>query len=330
MRILFPVESRLREAVVIQMRSHVEAHQDRPSFSVVIPAYNAERFLAAAIQSALAQSYPPAEVIVVDDGSTDNTLQIAQSFGASVHCISQKNSGASTARNAGIQAARHEWIALLDADDLWHPEKLARQAEQIMAEPEVDLLYTSCQCFFEDRVEKLALAPPASQIKQVLFDRVPFMPSSVVLSRAKILQIGGFNPAMRFVEDWEMWLRLVQAGARFAGLSEPLTYYRRSPQGLSHQVSPTLQYQTLVVRKFIATDAPAPIRWWKQARVISRMECEAAILARECGHADYFGWMRRSLLRFPFPLSPFSQRYRIALHMLLTSMGVLRRASRSQ
>jgi glycosyltransferase involved in cell wall biosynthesis len=125
--------------------------------SVVIPAYNAARFLPLCLPSVFAQTYKPEEVIVVDDGSTDNTAEVAAELGARV--IRRENGGISAARNTGIQNASCEWIALLDADDSWAPEKLERQAACI--QPDTILVYTGVR-FFDDngsRGEHLAIDP---------------------------------------------------------------------------------------------------------------------------------------------------------------------------
>jgi glycosyltransferase involved in cell wall biosynthesis len=108
----------------------------RPLVSVIVAAYNAEATLAETLRSALAQSYRPVEIILVDDGSTDRTAEIASSF-AEVILIRQANAGVAAARNAGIRASRGEWLAPLDADDLWHPAKLERQVAAALAAPEL-------------------------------------------------------------------------------------------------------------------------------------------------------------------------------------------------
>jgi len=293
-------------------------------FTVVMPAFNAAAFIAEALDSALSQTLPPAEVIVVNDGSTDETLQIVQRYGDRVRCISQENKGLPTARNIGIRNATNEWIALLDSDDRWRADKLESQAAVILENPAVDLVYTDTYTFFEDRVENLIPAPPASNIKKELMNSAPFSVSSVVFRRSKAIKIGGFDPAMRLAEDWDMWLRLIEAGAEFAAVAEPLTFYRRSPLGLSHQAARLLEYQHIVVRKHIARDASTLDRWWKHSRLIGRLEGEAAIVMRETGSSDYLSCMMRSLIRHPFPLSATDKRFKVALHMLLSKAGVLR------
>src|SRR5689334_19281127 len=111
--------------------------------SVVIPAYNYGRYLGRAIDSALAQTRPVDEIIVVDDGSTDNTREVAESFGERIIYVYQKNKGLSAARNTGIRKATGDWVAFLDADDWWHPDKIKRQLEAASKDPEIGLVYTA-------------------------------------------------------------------------------------------------------------------------------------------------------------------------------------------
>jgi glycosyltransferase involved in cell wall biosynthesis len=298
-------------------------------FSVIIPAFNSAAFIAKTLESALAQTHPPAEVIVINDGSTDETLQIVQGFGDRVRCISQENRGLPGARNTGIENAEYEWIALLDADDLWRADKLELQAAAILANPAADFVYTSCYTFYGDRMEKLLSAPPAFQVKQKLQTLVPFVPSSAVFRRSKAIEVGGFDPTMRLTEDWDMWHRLINAGTEFAAVLEPVTLYRRSPTGLTHQQAALkLEYEKLVVRKYIARDASLVERWGKRTRVISRLEGEAAIVMRETGSGNHLTHMLISLFRYPLPLSLTDNRHKIALHMILTRLGLLRAPAR--
>ena len=127
----------------------MRTQKDRMTVSAVIPAYNSGESIARAIESVLCQTYPADEIIVVDDGSTDNTAEMVQSFGERVIFIRQENAGASVARNTGIQAARFDWIAFLDADDEWVPEKLRLQVELLQRHPELVWTmsnYFSCAC----------------------------------------------------------------------------------------------------------------------------------------------------------------------------------------
>lgn len=116
--------------------------------SCIIPVYNGERFLGEALESVLAQTYQPLEVIVVDDGSTDETARIARHYGDRVRYVWQPNAGETSARNLGITVAQGEYIAFLDADDVWHSEKLEQQTARFQEQPHLDLCFTQFQHFW--------------------------------------------------------------------------------------------------------------------------------------------------------------------------------------
>ena len=125
----------------------------KPTISVVIPCYNAAPFLRETLESVFVQTYPPLEIIVVDDGSTDESAVIAESFGSPVRVIRQENQGESVARNRGIEEAGGDWVAFLDADDLWLPNKLERQIQVLRDAPESMAIHTGCCRFFPDGTE---------------------------------------------------------------------------------------------------------------------------------------------------------------------------------
>lgn len=227
--------------------------------SVVIAAYNAGPWIAATLQSVAAQTHAADEVIVVDDGSTDATAEIAAAHGA--HVISIPNSGVSAARNRGIDEARNDWIALLDADDLWRADKLARQVEAIVAAPQAVVISSDHYQFAEDgrllrpslldarRDRFMRLAPrevaPAIyrltdmgcgliRLGQALF------PSTWLLHRDLTRRIGGFDPALRRCEDYEFLLRMLAHGDLLV-VDEPLMGYRVQSNGLSRNAEAMAQ-----------------------------------------------------------------------------------------
>ena len=119
-----------------------------PLISCIVPVFNGERYLGKALESILKQTYQPLEIIVVNDGSTDGTAAVAARYGDQIHYVRQNNAGAPTARNLGLSVARGEFVAFLDSDDLWHPEKLERQMARFDACPQIDLCVTYVQNFW--------------------------------------------------------------------------------------------------------------------------------------------------------------------------------------
>lgn len=205
-----------------------------PLVSAVIPAYNTERYLRRAIESVLAQSYRPLECIVIDDGSTDRTGEIARSFGERVRYVAQLNSGASAARNAGIEAARGEYIAFLDADDYWLDTKLEHQMRVLAAHPGLRLISTQWTWL------PSATDPEVTDFKGPAFDpaAVQLMPGwesllrdpylgtpTVIVETAAARACGGFDTTLRSAEDVDFFLRVCD-DKPYVVLKQPLLGYQ--------------------------------------------------------------------------------------------------------
>jgi len=201
-----------------------EAHR---TVSVVIPVFNGAATLPAAIASVRRQTHPALEILVIDDGSTDATPQIIQSLAAAdLRPLHQANGGASSARNAGIRAARGDLIAFLDADDEWLPEKLARQVEYMASHPEIDLVYTLIEQIDDDgRVIGIRPLQRGHDDYAHLFHSNRIPTSSVLARREALLGAGLFDESIRVTQDYDMWLRIAARG-RFAGIPETLARYR--------------------------------------------------------------------------------------------------------
>lgn len=209
-----------------------------PRVSVVTPCFNAAEFIDATIASLQAQSLTDWEMVVVDDGSSDGSPQRVEACGdARVRLLRQANAGPSAARNAGIAAARSEYIAFLDADDLALPQRLAAQAAVLDADPALAVVASGFTWI--DAAGAPLPSPHSWQypfdlnaLRDWLFD-CPLVPSATMIRRAAWQAVGGFDPALRGGEDWHFWLRLVLAGQRMAWLKEVVTLYRRLPTGLA-------------------------------------------------------------------------------------------------
>jgi glycosyltransferase involved in cell wall biosynthesis len=175
------------------------------SVSVIIPAYNAARFLPEALESVFSQTWPELEVIVVDDGSTDDTREMLKPYGERIQYLHKENGGPASARNLGLRHARGRFVAFLDADDLWLPRKTELQMAQ-MTDSRVGLTGSSGN---EDGGR--SGAAQEMHYERMLM-RNPFSASSVLCRRASIDDVGFFEESRLFqgVEDWDMWLRMVQ------------------------------------------------------------------------------------------------------------------------
>ncbi len=216
------------------------------TFSVVIAAYNAADTLGEAIRSVLAQTRQDFELIVVDDGSSDDTAAIAAGFAADrrVQIHSQENAGPSAARNQGIALAKGEYVSMLDSDDLWLPNYLARMARALESNPRAGFAYTDAWVleeasghFLRETTATLRHHPPepvsGEQFIAALL-RHNFVHNSVTVRREVFEQVGVYDTNISHGEDYELWLRIVISGFDAAWVAGPLAIYRFRRGSLSH------------------------------------------------------------------------------------------------
>lgn len=215
-----------------------------PTVSVIIPSYNCEAYIAETINSILNQTYKDFELIVVDDGSTDRTLDIVTSFGPSVRLINQANGGVCKARNHGLGEAKGKFVCLMDHDDFWFPDKLERQIQTFQEHPEAGVVYSQ-EILWHPRVSDGAYPDPASYDLTEYADDIdinlsgwiyhqlllePCMLTSAAMFRAEVFaQCGTFDESLPFSEDWDLWLRLSRQYP-FICLRRPTTLYRQHPR----------------------------------------------------------------------------------------------------
>jgi glycosyltransferase involved in cell wall biosynthesis len=203
-----------------------------PLVSIVTPAFNAGKFICETIQSVRAQTFANWELIVVDDGSTDDTQKAVEPFltDPRIRLLCQINLGVSLARNAALRVSKGEWIAFLDADDVWFPEKLAQQLSAVELKPAANLVFTNYFIWDGDRDLELrfknASKFPADQLERRLIFHNLFGMSSVLVRRSVLEEAGEFDQTVAPAEDWDIWLRIADKGLRAVGIDKALLRYR--------------------------------------------------------------------------------------------------------
>lgn len=206
-----------------------------PRVSVVIPAYNAAQFVGATISSVLAQTFGDLEIIVIDDGSTDHTASVVASFEkAQYH--HQPNRGPAAARNAGLRRARGEYVAFLDADDVWAPEMLDACVSVLDSDPEIGVVHTNWRVInATGKVvqENSGWRPWRGQVFDRLLIDIPMNTSTIVWRKRCYDDIGGFDETPEINDDWYNWLRIAHQGWEFECIPEPLVCRRRHGNSLT-------------------------------------------------------------------------------------------------
>ena len=214
---------------------------DTPSFSVVIAAYQLADLVGGAIESALSQTVEPLEVIVCDDGSTDGTAEAVAAYGERVTYLWQENAGEAAARNAGARAATAEFVSILDADDVYLPQRLEALGELVMARPDLDILVSDAYLEVDGQLFRRCYGaswPFVSDDQRLGIVQRNFILGHAAVRREILLAAGGFDESLRYAEDWDLWAGLILSGSR-AGLGdEPLARYRVRQGSLSsHRVN---------------------------------------------------------------------------------------------
>jgi len=245
-----------------------------PLVSVIIPAYNAEKFIADTLDSVFAQTYRPIEVLVVDDGSTDKTAKIIKEFQASkvnrsnrtnLTYIYQENSGPSKARNVGIKAAKGEYIAFLDADDLWTKNKLEKQIKLFKQDPRIDVVFTDAKVtrFKNNKIQENIMFPK-NRLNKEFFGhdfivinplekllKINFMLTPCVVAKKSCFKNSiFFNEKRRYVEDWELWLKM-SVHYTFGYVNEVCVHVKDEGDGLSSNSSEMILSMIEVIESFI-------------------------------------------------------------------------------
>lgn len=215
------------------MPAYIE--QEQPLVSVIIPNYNHARYVADAIRSVLAQEYRRYEIIVVDDGSVDDSREVIGAFGDQVVPIYQPNSGLSAARNTGVRAARGSLIGVLDADDMYEPDYLGTLISTLLKNPHADGIYCGYR-FVDDSNNPLPQVEvrchSQDRLYEALLDGNFLVPESVLLYRRVYEEVGLFNETLRACEDWDVWLRAARL-YKIIHSCKILTRHRTLPGSMS-------------------------------------------------------------------------------------------------
>jgi GT2 family glycosyltransferase len=205
----------------------VEPLAEPPTFSVVVAAYEAAATIGSALASALEQTLPPHEVIVVDDGSEDDLDAALTPFADRITVLRQENKGAGPARNAAVAAASGEFVTILDADDRYDPRRLQELAALAMERPDLDLIGTDARLLVEGREVGTfsAFNPFASEGQRAAIFASCFVGGWPAVRRAHFNAVGGFDESLRIAQDWDCWLRVILAGAKAGFVDAPLYDY---------------------------------------------------------------------------------------------------------
>jgi GT2 family glycosyltransferase len=201
-----------------------------PTFSVVIAAYQAAGFVADAIESVLAQTLRPIEIVVCDDGSTDELEAALAPYADEITLLRKENGGPASAKNLGAQATSGEFVAILDADDVYLPERLEALAELAAARPGLDILTTDCLIVSNGRYVRNCYCGEyrfeVDDQRRGILERNFVGPGQMAVRREALLSVGGFDEAFRHAEDWDCWIRMILAGSRVGLVDEPLGEHR--------------------------------------------------------------------------------------------------------
>lgn len=320
---------------------------NHPQVSVVIPVWNGEKYLAQAIESILEQDFDDFELIIVDDGSTDDSLRIAHEFTLDprVKVMTQDNSGVVAARNVGLYISRAEFVAFLDSDDIAKPDRISKQVAYLHAHPAVAAVGSHIAYFKESkrliRVEKLPVGH--AQLAVSLETGNALAQPSVMLRKSMAIKAGGYREAFRHgAEDYDLWLRLSERHP-LDNLPEVLTLYRVHPDSLTHRRRYEQTFAALVAawaHRRRTAGMPDPLEGLHaplSPAVLPRlnlseyeeaafMPCLFGLLARQ--HASAFDYV--ALAQRAWSLRRYIRRGRLVRHCLFPAINSLRKSGRTR
>lgn len=243
------------KSLTMARRMQNSRSKSQPLVSAIIPTYNAKEFLSQAVRSALDQTYPNIEVIVVDDGSTDQTRELVKSYSPKLHYVYREHSGLpSVVRNAGLRVAQGEYVAFLDSDDQWLPGKLERQVEILERHPAIGLVSANALSLVPgrntgDRLYLRDEQPRSGWVLEMLLKDNFVVTSTVMIRHSLLNRVGVFSedPLLRVGEDYDLWLRIATV-AEVCYLPEALAIYRDCPEAsIRSQQSRSFYWQGMLL-----------------------------------------------------------------------------------
>lgn len=209
----------------------------RPTFSAVIAAFQAAAYIGDAIDSLLAQTLPPHEIIVCDDGSTDDLTSALRPYRDQVILIRKENGGEASAKNAAARSATGDFLAIIDADDVYLPERLEALADLSAERADLDLLTTDCFLVVDGRVVRQGYHSgyrfETDDQRRAILQRNFLVGGITAVRRERFLEIGGFDESLRWATDWDCWIRLILTGSSAGLVAAPLAEYRIRRTGLA-------------------------------------------------------------------------------------------------
>lgn len=285
----------------------------KPRISAVITVYNCAAFVAEAIESVLDQTQPVDEIVVVDDGSTDETAKVVAGYAsAGVRYIWQENQGAGAARNRGIQETKGEFIAFLDGDDVWLSNKIANQVAYLQADPDTAVVSGNKWWWDvrrnERKLKRAGVEPPLELEREILIRNVVGNPSMTLIRRRIFDEVGCFNPALRWGQDWELWIR-ISTRAKIDFVPDPVILYRWHPANLSHD----RRWERLsclfgISRQAIGQSEPVWQRPFLLARAWSQFQSDRAMYAIKRGFPRRQQLWYASSAFLTYPYENFSEK----------------------
>jgi len=295
--------------------------------SVVIPAFNSEQYITECIDSVLIQTYKNIEIIIVNDGSTDNTVNIVNGYNKEkIKLFHQENSGSAAARNHGVEQASGTWIAFIDADDIWLPDKLQKQLEHCSNRDwsHTDLFFQGGIYPRHTKTTEFTAKHSGSILKNLLVEN-SIGTSSVVIKTKIFQELGGFNTNLRALQDWDLWLRVAEKH-QACYFDEPLVYYRVHSSSISRNVRKTLPYHLSLINQVFSQQGLASHLQELKYEALSR-SCQicSQIAEQEQDYLFSCSCATRSLFYRPQDMSNYSRLIKIIIKTAFSFFKVSRK-----